>query len=485
MDRRLSAILFSDIAGFTKLTSVDEEKAFELINQQRKLFQPIVEQYNGEWLKEIGDGLLLSFSSSKKAINCGIKLQNEAVKIDNLNIRIGLHQGDVITSDNDVIGDDVNIASRIEPLSAVGGIAVSEKVVMDLMSSPEFKFKYLGIPKLKGVKQNVKIFSLSSHSMPVAEEFFNTEKNPEVISKSPTITSIFGTIFFTISVFFSYPYFTKLTKINRYDTLKINDISITRIGSESNEVFSDALKFGIEKKILDLGQVNLITSKQSKASVGILDSEPLLLNTKIDQKNDYTDVFLVLNKKDGTVFDQYYKQYSNKNIEHIVNTLMSIIPIWTNESMSVNKKISNSEIDHKIEVNYPIKYYELMALITSGDTEEIQNAIIELDELSILDDSKWIPLLSAEAYAILYINNKSKSFLKEAQLILERFEYIDPIEKGHEEYVKSLISFSKNDVEQASINIKLAIKHDRNEKRYRVFHHKVRSIILNRMANND
>ena len=53
MDRKLAAILFSDIAGFTKLTSVDEEKAFELINQQRKLFQPIVEQHNGEWLKEI------------------------------------------------------------------------------------------------------------------------------------------------------------------------------------------------------------------------------------------------------------------------------------------------------------------------------------------------------------------------------------------------------------------------------------------------
>ena len=76
MDRRLSAILFSDIAGFTKLTSVDEEKAFELINQQRELFQPLVKQYDGEWLKEIGDGLLLSFSSSKKAINCAIALQN-------------------------------------------------------------------------------------------------------------------------------------------------------------------------------------------------------------------------------------------------------------------------------------------------------------------------------------------------------------------------------------------------------------------------
>ena len=146
MDRKLAAILFSDIAGFTQLTAGDEEKAVNLINHQRELFQPIVAEFDGEWLKEIGDGLLLSFSSSKKAINCAIKLQEKSNNIDNLDIRIGLHQGDVIISDNDVLGDDVNIAARIEPISAVGWIAVSEKVVMDLMSSPEYTFKFLGHP---------------------------------------------------------------------------------------------------------------------------------------------------------------------------------------------------------------------------------------------------------------------------------------------------------------------------------------------------
>ena len=485
MERKLAAILFSDIAGFTKLTALDEEKAFELINQQRELFQPLVKQYDGEWLKEIGDGLLLLFSSSKKALNCAIALQEQSSKIDNLNIRIGLHQGDVIKSENDVIGDDVNIASRIEPLSAIGGIAISEKVVMDLTSSPEYKFKYLGIPELKGVEQNIKVFSVSSHSMPIPKAFFRTKRGTEVISKSPKITSMFVTIVFTLTVFFSYPLLTKFIDTKHYDTLRINDISIIRTGLENSSALSDALQFGIEKNILDLGNINLITSVQSRTSIGMLNSEPLLLNAKVEQNNNYTDVNLTLNKGDGTLFAKYYKQYLNKDIKQVINTLVNITPIWINKSMAVNRNALDTEINHDLEVKYPIKYYELMGLITGGNNEEIQNAIIELDELSILDDSKWIPLLFAEAYALLYLNNNSKSFLEEAQLILERFEFIDPIEKGHEEYVKSLISYSKNDFEQASINIKLAIKHDRNEKRYRVFHHKVRSIILNRMANND
>ena len=113
-------------------------------------------------------------------------------------IRIGLHQGDVIISNDDVLGDDVNIASRIEPISAVGGIAVSEKVVMDLMSSPEYTFKYLGVPELKGVKQNVKVFSLSSHSMPLPKAGFLLKKESTKAKNSSTIISIIGTIILVI-----------------------------------------------------------------------------------------------------------------------------------------------------------------------------------------------------------------------------------------------------------------------------------------------
>ena len=308
MDRKLAAILFSDIAGFTQLTAGDEEKAVDLINHQRELFQPIVSEFDGDWLKEIGDGLLLSFTSSKKAINCAIKLQQKAKNIDNLDIRIGLHQGDVIISDNDVLGDDVNIAARIEPISAIGGIAVSEKVVMDLSSSPEYSFKMLGSPELKGVKQKVKVFSLSSHSMPVPKIKFSVQDNETSRKSFSSIFSILATIVFTLIVFYSYPYIMPYFQSDQYSTLKINHIDMDIKNKDEQRSLITALKHGIEKKIIDDGRINLITTNQSQASLLTNKSRYLSLNAIIKENLENVEVSFTLNEPDGTIFDRYNKE---------------------------------------------------------------------------------------------------------------------------------------------------------------------------------
>ncbi|MDP6134331.1 MAG: adenylate/guanylate cyclase domain-containing protein, partial [Candidatus Marinimicrobia bacterium] len=140
LKRRLAAIVFTDIVGFTNLSSKDEEGAYKLVVKQREILKPIVEKHEGQWLKEEGDALLLSFPSTKEAVNCSIQIQEAIKNVDDLILRIGIHQGDIIQEDKDVFGDDVNIASRIEPFAAPGGIAVSQKIQQDLSSNPEFKF---------------------------------------------------------------------------------------------------------------------------------------------------------------------------------------------------------------------------------------------------------------------------------------------------------------------------------------------------------
>ncbi|MED5474417.1 MAG: adenylate/guanylate cyclase domain-containing protein, partial [Candidatus Neomarinimicrobiota bacterium] len=127
-NEKLVVIVFTDIAGFTKLASQNQKKASELIDFQRKKFFPIVKSYNGNWIKEIGDGLLLTFETINKAVHCCIHIQETAKNITDLNLRIGIHLGEVIEKDNDIIGDEVNIASRIEQFSAPGGIAISNKI---------------------------------------------------------------------------------------------------------------------------------------------------------------------------------------------------------------------------------------------------------------------------------------------------------------------------------------------------------------------
>jgi len=164
--RRLAAIVFTDIVGFTKLTAKDETKAAELIKRQRALLTPIIQSHDGELLKEMGDGLLLSFHSATSAVECAIEIQEIANTIDDLNLRIGVHQGEVIIDGNDIIGDDVNVAARIEPFSAPGGIAISNKVQQDIASNANFETKLVGKPKLKGVNQDITIYCIISHGLP-------------------------------------------------------------------------------------------------------------------------------------------------------------------------------------------------------------------------------------------------------------------------------------------------------------------------------
>ena len=164
--RKLAAIMFTDIAGYTKLSSTDDTKAAKLLNTQRDLLKPIVEKYGGSWLKEIGDGLLITFKGATSALECAIEIQKTTKDIDDLNLRIGIHQGEIIEQKGDVIGDDVNVASRIEPFSAIGGIAVSDKVQRDISSNPKFTTKYIGKPQLKGVQQKVEVYCITSHGLP-------------------------------------------------------------------------------------------------------------------------------------------------------------------------------------------------------------------------------------------------------------------------------------------------------------------------------
>jgi len=164
--RKLAAIVFTDIVGFTKLTAKDQTLASALLTKQREKFKPIVESHGGAWLKEMGDGLLLIFDTVTDAVNCCIKIQEKALPIDELVLRIGIHQGEILMLENDVIGDDVNIASRIEAFSAPGGIAISGKVYDAIVREMHYKTKYIGRPKLKGVGQDVMVYCIISHNLP-------------------------------------------------------------------------------------------------------------------------------------------------------------------------------------------------------------------------------------------------------------------------------------------------------------------------------
>ena len=164
--KKLKAIVFTDMADFTTISAQDEQQALDLIQKQNDIIKPIVEKHSGEWLKEIGDGLLFSFDSSLEAVRCSIEIQETLKDIDKLNIRIGIHQGDIFIKDGDVFGDDVNIASRVEGFAPIGGISLSDKVHKDISSVSDIKTSFIGHRKLKGVEQETRIRCITSHNLP-------------------------------------------------------------------------------------------------------------------------------------------------------------------------------------------------------------------------------------------------------------------------------------------------------------------------------
>ena len=156
---KLAAIVFTDLVGFTKILGKDEQEGLELLQKQRDLFFPIVQSYNGTVLKELGDELLIMFESSIQAVRASSQIQ-EVAKDNIIALRIGIHIGDVVIKDKDIIGSGVNIASLIVPLTPTGSICISEDVWHQIRDQEGLYAVSLGKQKLKNVIDLIEIFKL-------------------------------------------------------------------------------------------------------------------------------------------------------------------------------------------------------------------------------------------------------------------------------------------------------------------------------------
>ena len=159
--------MFSDIVGYTALMGSDEDKAFHILRQNRQIQQSQISRYNGEWLKEMGDGTLAQFGSATDSVQCAIEIQRQANEKLGARIRIGIHLGDVTFENKDVFGDGVNIASRLQAIADPGGIYISESVHNAIRSQKDIKSEYLGEIKLKNVNYPFKTYYIKGIGLPV------------------------------------------------------------------------------------------------------------------------------------------------------------------------------------------------------------------------------------------------------------------------------------------------------------------------------
>ncbi len=159
--RKLAAILFSDIVGYTSLVAEDEARGAEVRDKHRRLLQTLVEQFHGDWIEETGDEVLAIFSSSLDAVHCALAIQATLVDDPDLKVRIGIHIGDVLERDGKLIGDAVNVAARIRPVAEPGGVCVSVRVYEDVRSHPELSATLVGEREFKNVDQPVRVYAIT------------------------------------------------------------------------------------------------------------------------------------------------------------------------------------------------------------------------------------------------------------------------------------------------------------------------------------
>lgn len=159
-NNRLMAILFSDIMNYTLLMNADEKRTLSILENNRKIHQSFMSDYHGTILKEVGDGILASFSSVSDAVQCAIEIQKKTKESDQYKLRIGVHLGEVSTSNNDVFGDGVNIASRLQSVAEPGTVAITEVVYNNIKNKIEGEVLFVGEKELKNIDEPVKVYQV-------------------------------------------------------------------------------------------------------------------------------------------------------------------------------------------------------------------------------------------------------------------------------------------------------------------------------------
>ena len=157
--------MFTDVVGFTTLGQTNEALALSLLEEHRGLVRPIINRHHGKEVKTIGDAFLVEFGSALDAVQCAVEIQKAMHERNSgqppgrrLQIRVGIHVGDVMHSQGDILGDAVNVSSRIEPLADPGGVCISEQVYDHVSNKVEFPFERLESKTLKNVKMAVQVY---------------------------------------------------------------------------------------------------------------------------------------------------------------------------------------------------------------------------------------------------------------------------------------------------------------------------------------
>ena len=374
--RQLAAIMFTDIEGYTSLMQHSEKDAMAIRQRHREIFEHTTNTFNGDIVQYYGDGTLSVFKSTLEAVKCAIKLQIAFREEPAIPVRIGIHVGDIVRTDSDIIGDAVNITSRIESLGVAGSVLVSDKVNDSLRNKHEIQTTFIDIVDFKNVSKAIPIFAITNDNLVIPSK---DDLDGKIKPKGGEKLKKYKKKIFRIGLIISLFMITGLTYVLSKTKITVNDSKSLTIavlpfedlnGDEESGMFSDGITEDIITHISKIQNLQVI----SRASAMYYkDSDKQLQQIAKELNVNYIlEGSVRVNNNKVRINANLVDVENDKNLwaDHFDNTLEEIFQIQSNVSSSIADaleiKLSTNE-QNRIE-NLPTKNADAYLAYKQGQT---------------------------------------------------------------------------------------------------------------------
>ena len=278
--RKLAAIFFADIVGYTALMQKDEKQARTTLDKFRETLNQKATDHNGLIVNDLGDGCLCTFDSAVDAVKCAKEAQETFLQEPKIPVRIGLHSGDVFYEADNVYGDSVNIASRIESLGVAGSVLFSKRIRQHIENQSEFEIKSLGAFDFKNVNKTMEVYTLANQGLVVPKR---AEMKGKVKNNSSVSKYLIGVVvlLLIIGIYAAYQLLSKNNTPKISSEMRKERIAVIPFENNTGDAELDNLGVvaadWINQGFMDMQEAEVVsnfTIRTHKASIGIMENDP-------------------------------------------------------------------------------------------------------------------------------------------------------------------------------------------------------------------
>lgn len=394
--------MFTDIVGYTSLMGTNEDQAFDVLRRNREIQYKFIKKFNGTLIKEIGDGILASFSLDSEAVYCAIEIQKECRK-QHIPLKIGIHEGEIVIQDQDLIGDSVNVASRLQEAAHEGEISISYAVYRNIKNKSDIKTEFVDEMLFKNVDEPIRIYKVSSEEIQLNASYTSNSDSGQRNKKSIAVLPFADISPNQDNEFFS----DGLTEEIISDLSQIEDLRV--ISRTSANLFK-----GSKKSVTEIAR-ELRVQYILEGSVRKAGNNLRIIAQLIDAPND---THLWAEKYSGTLEDVFDIQ------EKVSRSIVDALHIKI--SPKVSEKIAEHPIDDvkAYEIHLRARY-EIMLI-----SEDALNHAIKLlnNGLKLIGDNEilYADLGFAHLWHYEFISKKDKDHIKKTEEYIDKVFAINP-----------------------------------------------------------